>query len=130
MGPDSQRGFALLEVLVAFAIAALALAAVFGGTLDGLRGSSRAARMEEALAHARSHLAALGRGQAILPGETETDDGGGYRVRIRATRIGRTSQTGGHALFATRVTILWQEDGRTRSVTLDSQRLAPAGPPS
>ena len=39
-----ERGFTLLEVVVAFAIAALGLSAVFSGTRGGLRAAVAAGR--------------------------------------------------------------------------------------
>src|SRR5918997_799427 len=54
-----EAGFTLLEALIAFAIAAFALAALLQGALTGLRAAHTATRTEEALARARSRLAAL-----------------------------------------------------------------------
>jgi general secretion pathway protein I len=124
MRPEGEHGFVLLEVLVAFAIAALALSLLIGGSLEGLRGTQRAARTEEALSHARSHLAALGHGEDIVPGLRETDDGGGFSARVRAAVIARGDPASGLVLYGVSVTILWSEDGAARSVTLDSQRVA------
>jgi general secretion pathway protein I len=121
---EGERGFVLLEVLVAFAIAALALSVLIGGSLEGLRGTARAARMEEAVSHARSHLAAIGHGQEIVPGARSTDDGGGFTAHVQARVIGRGDPASGLVLYAVSVTILWSDDGTTRSVTLDSQRTA------
>ncbi len=122
----TERGLALLEVLVAFAIAAGALGVLFAGALDGLRGARAAAHTEEALSHARSHLAALGHGQDIVAGETSGDDGGGFHYRLRVIPAASTVPAGELTLYAVRVTITWAEDGRDRSLYLDSQRLAAA----
>ena len=50
-GPD--RGFTLLEVLVAFIIAALALGVLFQGGIGGLTTANAAARYDEALSRAQ-----------------------------------------------------------------------------
>lgn len=121
-----ENGLALLEVLVAFIIAAIALGVLFSGALDGLRGAGAAARTEEALSHARSHLAALGHGQDIVAGETTGDDGGGFQYRLRVVPAGSTAPAGDATLFAVRITMSWTEDGRTRTLSLESQRLASA----
>ena len=121
---SDQQGLALLEVLVAFVIAAAALGVLFSGTLDGLRGAGTAARMEEALSHARSHLAVLGHGQAIVAGESSGDDGGGFHHRLRIVPIASNTPTGDLTLYAVRITISWSEGGRERSVHLESERLA------
>ena len=125
MRRSGEQGLALLEVLVAFAIAAAGLGVLFSGALDGLRGASAAARTEEALSHARSHLAALGHGRDIVPGESSGDDGGGYHYRLRVVPAAALAPNGQASLYAVRVTMSWTEDGRPRSLSLDSQRLAP-----
>ena len=124
MSRSNQQGLALLEVLVAFAIAAAALGVLFSGALDGLRGAGAAARTEEALSHARSHLAALGHGQDIVAGETSGDDGGGFHYRLRVVPAASTAPGGDLTLYAVRVTMSWAEDGRERTLNLESQRLA------
>jgi len=53
-----QGGFTLLEVLIAFAIVAIALAALIKGAGFGFNAVGQSARYEEALSRARSHLAA------------------------------------------------------------------------
>ena len=120
----AQSGLALLEVLVAFLIAAAALGVLYSGALDGLRGATAAARSEEALSHARSHLAALGHGQDIVAGESSGDDGGGFHYRLRIVPIASSAPAAEVTLYAIRITLSWTEAGRARSVSLDSQRLA------
>jgi len=64
----ARRGFTLLETLVAFAIMAAALAALFGAFGDGLRGV-RAAEARLALTRAgESVLAGLGATVPLAPG--------------------------------------------------------------
>jgi general secretion pathway protein I len=120
-----ERGFTLLEVLVAFAIAALALAVLFRGALDGVHITRIAGHEDEALVRARSHLAAIGRDVAIAPGHYTGDDGDGYRwaLDIRALGSAPAAHT---ALFAVAVAISWTKDGGTHSVNLATERLGPA----
>jgi general secretion pathway protein I len=138
--PDhrEQSGFALLEVIVAFTIAAIALAVLFHGALQGLNAASVAGRYEEAIALARSHLAASGLGPAA--GDREGDDGSGYHWHVRVRNAGTAKHQAGDAnapnaaspvtvnLFAITVWESWQDDGNTRDVRLDTERLATALP--
>jgi general secretion pathway protein I len=139
----ADRGFTLLEVLVAFVIAALALGVLYRGALDGLLATRVSGRVEEAAARAQSHLAAIGHGSAIVPQDAQGDDGGGYRWRMRIRQIGlvpvargddATVARGPHAaLYAVSVWIIWGEDGGEdggRAVRLDSARVGLAPPPA
>ena len=122
--PGDERGLALLEVLIAFVIAAAAVGVVFSGVLDGLRGAGAAARMQEALSHARSHLAAIGHGQEIREGEISGDDGGGFTYRLAIAPIAAVAPEGAVRLYAVRIDIGWTQDGRARAVRLTTQRVA------
>jgi len=137
-------------VLVAFVIAALAGGALLSGVSDGLRVARVAAQTEPALSHARSHLAALGSGAAIVAGEQSGDDGGGFRWRTRvtqlvATQLGPDARGGGPpvgvtrpaaaappsraVLYAVAVVVSWGEGRAHREVTLRSERMGLAGGP-
>src|SRR6266704_2177009 len=82
MSGERARGFTLLEAVVALAIAALALVGLFRAGSEGLFTADTASHIEEALQRAQSHLAAVGRDAALLQGDFEGDDGGGYRWRL------------------------------------------------
>jgi general secretion pathway protein I len=139
-GRRRDTGFTLLEALVAFAIAALALAALLQGSLAGLRASQVAGRYEEALARARSRLAAL-EAVPLAAGDQRGEDGGGYRWRVRIVPLATsgavrqpvaTAPSAPLTLYAVSVTVGWQEGEQAREVRLDTQRLGPAaaaGPP-
>src|SRR6516162_3977150 len=125
-----NHGFTLLEVVVALAIAGLALVGLFRAGSGGLFAVDTAARAEEAVQRAQSHLAAVGRDAALVEGEFTGDDGGGYRwaLRIRplTTRQGLapdgTSPTT-MTLFAVEVAISWPGHVGERSVQLKTLRL-------
>lgn len=133
-----ERGFTLLEVLVAFAIAALAVGALVQGVMGGLRSAHASGHHQEAVSRARSRLAAFGHGAPLVPGGQEGDDGGGFRWRTRVVRLavaapprdaGRPSPDRGEgvALYAVSVAVSWRMDGGLREVVLDSRRVGPAG---
>lgn len=144
-GSGAATGFTLLEVLIAFIIAALGIAALLQGASGGLQGAQAAAHYEEALSRAQSRLALL---QSFQPGEQRGDDGGGFTWRVLVQPGGSTpapvsarppargAPPPGAAtrelpdaaalrlvLYAVDVSILWQLDGSPRQVTLRSQRL-------
>ena len=128
---DKSDGFTLLEVLVAVAIAGVALVALFQAGGRGLLAIHTAARYEEAVQRAQSHLAALGRDVALLEGETEGDDGGGYRWRLRI--MPRASlpgaAVGSHTLFDIEVAVTWPGAWNRRELVLKTSRIATAALP-
>jgi general secretion pathway protein I len=135
---DAERaaegsGFTLLEVVVALAIAAIALVGLFQAASGGLFAVDTAARAEEAVQRARSHLAAIGRSAGLVQGEFTDDDGGGYRWRLRvrpvATRQALSADGNSAAnttLFDVEVAITWPGRNGNRSVVLKTLRLGAA----
>ena len=126
----AEAGFTLLEVVVAVAIAGLALVGLFQAGSGGLFAVDTAARAEEALQRAQSHLAAVGRDAALVEGESSGDDGGGYHWRLQVQPAaqrqgvaadGVTPQNA--TLFSVLVSISWQSRGHERAVTLQTLRL-------
>ncbi len=131
-----DRGFTLLEVLVAFIIAALALSALFSGGLGGLQAAALSARYTEAVSRAQSHLAAASLGPALIASDRQGDEADDFHwhVRVAPTETGalapgalRGTQT--LTLFTVRASISWGESGQTRTVELDTMRTAAAPPP-
>jgi general secretion pathway protein I len=130
------RGFTLIEVLVAFAIASLALAVLFRGGIDGVSASRIAARTEEAAARAQSRLAAMCHGALLAPGTHGGDDGGGFAWRTEVVSAATANITRGSddepkaplkaTLFAVRVTVSWGEAPAARQVSLATSCLAVA----
>lgn len=128
-----RRGFTLLEVMVALAIALPALLVLYreGAAALELTGASFAT--QNALSRAESHLAALG--IAAAPGDRDGDDGGGYRWHTRVVPLStteparggpRSAYAAGTSLYAASVRISWKGPRGERSVTLESRLLGPA----
>jgi general secretion pathway protein I len=127
-------GFTLLEVVVALAIAALALVGLFKAGSGGLFAVDTAARAEEAIQRAQSHLAAVGRDAALVQGDFTGDDGSGYRWRLRVQPVANRqmpapdgSSAARLTLFDVEVAILWSGRRGDRSVMLKTLRLGTAG---
>jgi general secretion pathway protein I len=94
IGPAPRRqaaGFALLEVIIAFIIAAAALGVLFHTGIGSLRDIQTAARYEEALSRARSRLAIATHGAPLAPGDMEGDDGGGYHWQLHVAPMSTTA---------------------------------------
>jgi general secretion pathway protein I len=126
----AAAGFTLLEMIVAIAIAGLALVGLFQAGSAGVFSVDTAARAEEALQRAQSHLAAIGHNAALVQGDASGDDGGGFRWRLRIEPVvqrqavaadGTSTQT--TTLFSVEVAITWLSQGHQRSVILRTLRL-------
>jgi general secretion pathway protein I len=132
------RGFTLLEVLIALVIAGIALATVFRAASENIQATGAAARYQEALSRARSHLD--GSSANLVFGEQEGDDGGGFHWRVAVRPLdstgkkdsaGRTMEASSSlviTLCAVTVWINWREGTHGRMVRLDSERLLITAP--
>ena len=125
------RGFTLLEVVVALAIAGLAFVLLFRAGSTGLLAADTASRAEEAVERAQSHLAAIGREASVVAGDREGKDGGGFRwhLTVRPLASRRATSPNGVSrlettLYDVTVAISWKTRGRDRRVVLESRRLA------
>ena len=135
---QGEHGFTLLEILIAFAIAAAALSMLVQAAAEGRRAVATALRYEDAVSRARSHLD--GAYAALVPGDQDGSDGRGFRWRVAVRALESTGKrdaagrqvanTDGFVLtlYAVTVWITWKEGGNERAVRLDSKRLVAAAP--
>ena len=131
---QQAAGFTLLEVLVALALAGLALVGLFRAGSGGLFAVDTAARAEEAVQRAQSHLAAIGRNSGLIEGESSGDDGGGYRWTLRVRPLMQRQSPGpdgvtsvATTLFNVEVAISWPGHTGERAVVLRTMRLGAGG---
>lgn len=130
-----EGGFALLEVLVAFAIAAPALALLYRQGVTSIGITQTAAAYQEATSRAQSRLSSLTDAN-LAPGDQSGDDGGGFAWRTRIVPLAsavpprplpRPSPfAGGTTLFAVTVEVAWPGPAGGRRVVLNTRRLGPA----
>jgi general secretion pathway protein I len=119
-GPGPVAGFSLLEMVVAIAILALALGALY----QAASGATRNVRADEKYAYgvelARSLLAANARVPAAgvnSAGETA----GGFSWRVASRQIERTDAAlAGASLHDIEVAVGWEDGDRRREVVLRS----------
>ena len=135
-GGGVRRGFTLLEVLLAFVIAAPAMTILAWASMDGLLTLQAAGRTEEALARARSRLAVALHGAPLQAGTLEGDDGGGFRwrVQVRPAEAPTERPLGSRGqrrlmrvqtmLYAVAVQVQWSEAGKERAVQLETLQVA------
>lgn len=134
--PRAERGFTLIEVLVAFAVLAMALTLLLG-TLSGatrqVRWASDAGR---AALHAQSLLAEVGVGEALQPG---TRDGvledGRYRWTLEVAPYVDPLRPPvvledpfAAQLMQLRLAVAWGDGGRQQRLQLESLRLVQPDP--
>jgi general secretion pathway protein I len=116
----------MLEVLVAFVIAAMALGVLCHAAFSGLSTLRATSRYEQAISRARSHLAMATHTDPLLAGDWHGDDGAGFARDLRVTPVENTtirpvntltlrgSSVFPLTLYAVDVQITWREGGATR----------------
>ena len=118
MSPDARAdaGFTLLEVMVAFVIAAMASIVLYQAGFDGAMETATAARTQEAVARAQSRLASIGMLTALQPEQLSGNDGGGFRWQLSIMPKGSRGKL---RLYEVQVTEFFGD----RRVTLSTERL-------
>ncbi len=123
-----QRGFTLLEVLVAFVILLLAFAVLMRIFATGGRGLVAADDVNRAVAYAEAELAAVGVSVPLQTGEAEGELADGYRWARSIERY-PTDESDASArvplLYRVTTTVHWERRGRPRELSLQTLRLGP-----
>lgn len=131
-----QRGYTLLEVIVAFALLAAALTLLLGslsGAAKQVRWSADAGR---AALYAQSLMDQVGVGQALTPGQRSGDfENGRYRWTLgiapwRDAQLPASNQPidpNAMRLFEVQLAVEWGEGGSGRRLLLRSLRSSTAG---
>jgi general secretion pathway protein I len=135
-----ERGFTLLEVLIAALIAAAMFAVLLQSALTGIRTARGAGAYETAMALARSHLAMLGHDPANAAAGPHGSDGPfDWHIQVKPEAV--VDQGAGVVnwflhrndarvtLYAVSVIVSWQSEGHRRELRVDTQRLGIAPPP-
>ena len=127
---NPEAGFTLIEVLVAFAVAALLLVVLSRGLGLGMLSTARVKSAEEATILAQSALDPLGVIAPLRNGDRADLDHGAYHIHVAVDRY--DDANGPHAdgylkLFRLSATVDWREGLRARSLTLTTLRFGPEG---
>lgn len=127
-----QHGFSLLEVLVAFAILSVSLGVLLQVFATGLRNAGMADDYTQATLYAESILTAYGREASLSEGAREgaINDRFSWRgtVSVYADGMPDSEKTQMQA-YRISVEVSWRGLAQTRSVTLETLRLAALDPP-
>lgn len=135
MHSKSQRGFSLLEVLVAFVILGLVLGTLMEIFSGGLRNVGLASEYQRAALLAQSKLATVGIELPLKEGDSngEFDSTFRWQLSIRPyqdTQVQAADQTGAPTpilpvtLLEVEIKVLWGGNDRLHTISLKSLRLA------
>lgn len=124
-----QSGFTILEVLVAFLVAALLLAVILSGFSTGLSSLARADRMSQAALVAQSRIAELDVVEPLQEGQVSgrDDQHGDYRWQINVQPFAwdyadATAQQGS-TLYKVDVEVFWPAGDKEHSFLLTTLKL-------
>ena len=125
MSFSNRQGFTLLEVLVAFTIASLALIILYRSSGESVGAVEVSSRYMQAASRAQSHLAALTANPSLSFGESAGDDGDEFHwhIVVAPALSGGENEALKYAheqLYAVTVDISWQEMAHRRVLTLNT----------
>lgn len=137
VGPQRrQRGYTLIEVIVAFALLALALTLLLGTLTGGVRQVRWSGEAGRAALHAQSLLDTVGVGVPLQPGQAQGEfDAGHYRWLLQVAPWDEPLPAGvprpvtsTNRLYEIALSVQWGEGGPRERLELRTLRLAQAPP--
>ncbi|GAB2502679.1 type II secretion system protein XpsI [Lysobacter humi (ex Lee et al. 2017)] len=134
MSRRRERGYTLLEVVIAFGVLALALTLLLGILTHSSRQVRWSTDAGRAALIAQSLLDSVDMAGALQPGTTEGDlEGEPYRWQLEVrdwrdpTAAGQPVEPSAPRLMHVRLTMSWDDGGPRERLVLESLRLVPAG---
>jgi len=128
MAADRHRGFTLIEVLVAFSILSLTLAAVFALLSSGTRSTHISDEYSKAVVLAESKVAELGITEPLRPGTLRGRFDSSYQWELHVNKRVRKNVDpyADYPWDVLNVTlrVWWKSMGEERDITLSTLRLA------
>jgi len=123
-----ERGFTLVEVIVALAMLSIGLSVLLGLISNGLRQAKSTERAAEASSLAQSLLAGVGTDRPVKPGAFEEAMPNGFRWQLRIEPYGAAAEQEGLpvGLYVVSTDVEWQDGREQRSFALRTLRLGPA----
>jgi general secretion pathway protein I len=120
---SGDRGFALLEAIVAMAIASLALSAIYRTVGNGLRAASRVQTIQSAVVASRSHLSTIGIDGTLSAGVSRGSYGNGLRWHLNVADMSARS-TDENALRAYWITLKTIDRSGALLLELETAKIA------
>ncbi|MDM8517990.1 type II secretion system protein [Desulfobacterales bacterium HSG16] len=120
-----QKGFTLLEILVAIVILGICLTSIMQLFSDGLRSAAMGGDYTRAVFHARSRMEEILLSTEFKDEEIEGtfDDGYRWQAKIRYVEPEEGDRKSVH-LFHITVSILWGEDRNNRVFDIETLKIA------
>jgi general secretion pathway protein I len=122
-----DRGFTLLEVIIAFVIMALILGATFDTFSTGFRQAELTGNYAGAVVRAESQMALIGHAEPLTIGVKTGELDRDYTYRVEINPVGEPqpeeAAEAPYRLYNVVLSVFWGQGDNTRDVTLRSHRL-------